>query len=204
MPRKSKIPLKTCLTLVSNGKWAGVEHFDSKATVEKYIRSLGIPASFFMPGFYMSNIPGSMLMQNPKSSAHEFVFNAPFARSTQLPLFNAAGDTGKFVKAMLLKREKVLGKRIYAATDYYTVDSILKDLEAVFPNKGKGAHFNQLSEETYKGILAGVGLPKKAQDELYENMVFMDEFGYYGKASLDESYAVSVLFGLGSVLAMED
>ncbi len=35
-------------------------------------------------------------------------------------------------------------------------------------------------------------MPKKAQDELYENMAFMDEFGYYGKASLDESHAVSI------------
>lgn len=52
----------------------------------------------------MYNIPGSMLMKNPLSSAHGFVFNAPFARSTQLPFFNAADDTGKFTDLYLRYR----------------------------------------------------------------------------------------------------
>lgn len=177
---------------VTKGKFSGVEHFDSKADVEKYIRSTGIPATFFLPGFFMSNIPGSMLMPNPRSEEHEFVLNGAFPKSTHIPLLDAAGDTGKIVKAILLNREKLLGKRVLAATDYYTPDDIIKAFQAAYPKAGKGAHFNQLSEDVYKGILGSVGMPKKAQDELYENMAFMDEFGYYGKASLDESHAVSI------------
>ncbi len=42
-------------------------------------------------------------------------------------------------------------------------------------------------------------MPEKAQQELYENMMFMKEFGYYGKASLDESLAVSIVPSLFSV-----
>lgn len=30
-------------------------HFDSKAEVEDYVRDLGIPATFFYAGAYMSN-----------------------------------------------------------------------------------------------------------------------------------------------------
>ena len=179
--------------IVTKGKWSGVEHFDSKAHVEEYIRSIGIPASFFMPGFYMSNFPGALLRPNPNSEAHEFILAAPWPRSTAVPLFDAAADTGKFAKAMLLNREKVLGKRVYAATDYYTTDDILRAVEEAFPKKGKGAHFVQVGEVDYKKALAGAGMPKRAQDEMYENMMFMDEFGYYGKASLDESHAVSVV-----------
>lgn len=171
-----------------------MEHFDSKADVEEYIRFIGIPATFFMPGFFMSNIPGSMLMPNPQSEAHEFVFNAAFPKSTHVPLFDAAGDTGKFVKAILLNREKLLGKRVLAATDYYTPDDMIKAFQAAYPKAGKGVQFNQLSEDVYKSILGSAGMPKKVQNELYENMMFMDEFGYYGKASLDESQAVSIPF----------
>ena len=178
---------------MTKGKWAGVDHFDSKADVEKYIRSIGIPASFFMPGFYMSNIPGAMLIPNPHSEQREFILAPPWPRSTQVPLFDAAADTGKFVKAMLLNREKVLGKRIYAATDYYGTDDILKAVEEAFPKKGKGAHYVQVSEEDFRKGLAGAGMPERAQEEMWENMMFMDEFGYYGKASLDESHAVSVV-----------
>ncbi len=183
---------------VTKGKFSGVEHFDSKAKVEEYIRSIGIPATFFLPGFFMSNIPGSMLMPNPQSSEHEYVLNGPFPQTTKIPLLDVTGDTGKFVKAILLHREKLLGKRVLAATDYYTPKDIIQAFQAAFPKAGKGAHFNQLSEEVYKGILGSVGMPKKAQDELYENIMFMDEFGYYGKESLDESHAVS-LISLGFV-----
>ena len=178
---------------MTKGKWFGVEHFDSKANVEKYIRSIGVPASFFMPGFYMSNFPGSLLMPNPNSEQHEFILVSPWPRSTSVPLFDAAADAGKFAKAMLLNREKVLGKRVYAATDYYSTDDILRAVEEAFPKKGKGAHYVQVSEEDYKKALAGAGMPKRVQDELYENMMFMDEFGYYGKANLDESHVVSTL-----------
>ncbi|KAK6212427.1 hypothetical protein LQW54_005201 [Pestalotiopsis sp. IQ-011] len=46
---------------VSNGALPHVYHFDSKAKVEEYVRELGIPATFFMPRFYMPNIPGEMM-----------------------------------------------------------------------------------------------------------------------------------------------
>ena len=45
---------------VSEGKLTHMAHFESKAEVEEYTRSLGIPATFFYAGVYMSNIPGSL------------------------------------------------------------------------------------------------------------------------------------------------
>jgi uncharacterized protein YbjT (DUF2867 family) len=41
---------------VSNGKLSKVHHFDTKAEVEKYIRSLNIPATFVNPGCFMANL----------------------------------------------------------------------------------------------------------------------------------------------------
>ena len=35
-------------------------HFDSKAEVEEFTRSLGVPATFFYAGAYMSEIPGAL------------------------------------------------------------------------------------------------------------------------------------------------
>lgn len=37
-----------------------MQHFDSKAEVEEYTRSLAIPATFFFAGTYMSNIPDAL------------------------------------------------------------------------------------------------------------------------------------------------
>ena len=68
---------------------------------------------------------------------------------------------------------------------------MLSTFKELKPEAGKDAKFVQVSKEEYKAALAGAGMPPKAQEELYENMAFMHDFGYYGKASLEESHAVS-------------
>ena len=174
---------------LTRGKFPNVEHFDSKAAVETYIRQIGIPATFFMPGFFMSNIPGNMLRPLPPNNA--WTMALPMPSDTPMPLFDAAGDTGKFVKAILTHRDTVLGKQIHAATDYYTPDDVVSTFKQLYPEAGKEARFLQVEKEQYKGALAKAGMPEKAQEELYENMAFMHDFGYYGKASLEPSLAVS-------------
>lgn len=41
---------------MSEGRLTSVHHFDSKATVEAYIRTLPITSAFFMPACYMQNM----------------------------------------------------------------------------------------------------------------------------------------------------
>ena len=174
---------------LTDGKFPNVEHFDSKAAVEGYIREIGVPATFFMPGFFMSNIPGGMMRQLPPNN--RWTLALPMPDDTPIPLFDAGGDTGKFVKAILTRRDAVLGKQVLAATDYFTPKQIVDTFKELFPEAGKEAKFVQTDKEQYKGALAKAGMPEKFQEELYENMAFMHDFGYYGKASLDESHAVS-------------
>ena len=174
---------------LTNGKFPNVEHFDSKATVEQYIRDSAIPATFFMPGFFMSNFPGNMFRQLPPSN--DWTIALPMPASTPIPFLDAGDDTGKFVKGILTHRDKVLGKRVLAATDYYTPADAITIFKELFPNAGKSAKFVQVSKDDYKGALAQAGMPEKAQQELYENMAFMNDYGYYGKSSLAESHEVS-------------
>lgn len=175
---------------LTGGKFPNVEHFDSKAAVEQYIRQIGVPATFFMPGFFMSNFPGGSFRQLPPSG--DWTIALPMPADTAIPFFDAAGDTGKFVKGILTHREKVLGKRILAATDYNTPSDAIAIFKDLFPKAGESAKFLQLSKDDYKGALAKAGMPEKAQQELYENMAFMNEYGYYGKASLGESQEVKL------------
>ncbi|KAL8938629.1 MAG: hypothetical protein Q9211_003113 [Gyalolechia sp. 1 TL-2023] len=176
------------VTKLSDGEFPNVYHFDSKAHIESYIRSIGVPSSTFMPGFYMSNLE---TMMNPSPDPpHAYTLALPMPPSTPIPFFDAAGDTGKFVKAMLMKRDKVLGKNVLAATDYYTVADVPKIFEQVKKELGKGAQFKTIDKETYKGFLTGAGMPEFAAQELYENMAFMDGFGYFGKQSLDWSHSL--------------
>ncbi|KAL9103513.1 MAG: hypothetical protein Q9163_001431 [Psora crenata] len=172
------------VTKLTGGKFPNVYHFDSKAHIKDYIRSIGIPASFFMPGFYMSNLE---TMMNP-SPEGGYVLALPMPPTTPIPFFDAEGDTGKFVKAMVMKRDKVLGKDILAATDYQTPEDVMETFKKLKPEMG--AKFISVDEDTYKGFLAKAGMPEFVQKELYENMAFMNDFGYFGKKSLDESLAL--------------
>ncbi|KAF6241889.1 hypothetical protein HO173_000601 [Letharia columbiana] len=173
---------------LTGGKFPNVEHFDSKAAVEQHIRDIGVPATFLMPGFFMSNIPGGAFRQLPPSN--HWTLALPMPADTPIPCFDAGSDTGKFVKGILTHREKVLGKRVLAATDYSTPSDAINIFKELFPKAGESAKFVQMSKDDYKGALAHAGMPEKVQQELYENMAFMNEYGYYGKSSLAESHEI--------------
>ena len=171
---------------LTKGKFPNVYHFDSKAHIENYIRELGIPASFFMPGFFMSNLD-TMITPSPQPP-HDYIMALPMPSTTPIPWFDAVDDTGKFVKAMVMKEKEVMGKNVLGATDYCTPDQVVETFKSV--KKETGAQFMQLDKDTYKGFLAKVGMPDFAQEEMYENMSFMNEFGYFGKQSLEWSLGV--------------
>ncbi|KAM3066031.1 hypothetical protein ACMFMF_010651 [Clarireedia jacksonii] len=167
-----------------------VTHFDSKAHIEEYIRKIGIPATFFLPGFYMSNIPGVNLAQMPPDQKWKLAF--PIPASAQVPLLDTANDTGKFVKGILLNREKLLGKRVYGATEYLTLTEILNQFKELYPIAGEGAETIEVPHDVYKANLAKYGMSEEAQEELLQNMRLMAEFGYYGGDSLNGSHSILV------------
>ena len=171
--------------IVTNGKLANVHHFDSKARVEEYIRELGIPATFFLAGYFMSNLPGMSI-----SEQTGWTLNLPTTKDAPIPLFDAEDDTGKFVKGIFENREKLLGKRVLGATAYYTPTQIIEELKEVYPKTSASAAYNQLPGDTYKGILGGFGLPESFQQEMLENHQLFDVAGYFGGEKLDESLAI--------------
>lgn len=172
---------------MTNGKLPHVYHFDGKAAVEEYARSLDIPATFFMPGFYMSNLPGQWLRADPPENV--WTLGLPMPETAPIPVFDIA-DTGKVVKSIVLNKGKVLGKRVLAAYKYMTPKELLDEFKAVYPEAGKNARFFSVPHSDYIAGLKGLGLPEFAAEELLENMRLMDEGGYYGGASLDESHTV--------------
>ena len=57
----------------------------------------------------------------------------------------------------------------------------------------------QGTEDAFRGALKQKGLPDFAITELYENMMFMEPFGYYGKEPLD--WSLSLLDGKPTTFA---
>lgn len=186
LTERTEQPLTTIS--VTHGKFKNVHHFDSKAKVEAYIRQLGIPATFLLTGYFMSNLPGKSIRE---MSDGNWGLGLPTPADAPIPLFDAEDDTGKFVKAIFLNRDKLLGERVLGATAYYTPVQIIEEFKECYPNVASTASYKELPVDIYKGILGSKGLPPSFQEEMAENHQLFAEFGYFGGAKLDASLAVS-------------
>lgn len=76
---------------VTNSRLTHVPHFESKADVEEYIKKIGVPASFYLPGYFMSNFNQSI----QKGEDGSLSFGFPVGKDSKFPLIDVAQDTGK-------------------------------------------------------------------------------------------------------------
>ncbi|KAF4989084.1 hypothetical protein FGRMN_9370 [Fusarium graminum] len=161
---------------LSDGRLTHIKHFEGKAEIEEYIRQINVPASFVLPGFFASNLFGTIR----KNEDGSFGWALPTSGDkTKVPIFDVNTDMGKFVKAAIKNFPGTLNKRIFAATDYYSPNRIISEFSEVM---GKPATFNQVPAEVFKTFL-----PAPIADELTENMILLEDPGYYGDADLKES-----------------
>ena len=76
----------------SNSALSHVYHFDSKAVVEDYIRSIGVPATFVLPGTYASNF-AEILRRTEDGKFQMFI---PAGDDMRYPVIDAKADYGQF------------------------------------------------------------------------------------------------------------
>jgi len=160
---------------ISAGKYQQVDHFDAKADVEEYIRTLPVKSAFFAPGSFMQNF-GGMMAPHPTGDGTYAISNV-VTPQTQLPLIETAADTGKYVGAILAEPEKYEGKVFSAATKLYSLEDIVQTISKV---TGKTVKYDQLPESVFRGFL-----PPAAADKLVEMMLYFQDFGYYGPQTKD-------------------
>lgn len=170
---------------MTGGKVTSVAHFDSKGEVEEYIRSLGIPASYFVPAFYLQNVKHFMKETNEGLLRLSYTFPS----NTPIPVLDPVADTGKFVAALLLHQKQMIGKWILGASGWYTPDDMVT---AVAQASGKKVFYQQISDEMLQQILPGtMGV------EICGNFELIKDWKYYGldaEERLDESLKVGMLF----------
>jgi len=157
------------VTEVSNGSLRNVYHFDGKAEIEDYIKSLGIPYTCFVPGYYMENFKKS---EFSKGEDGTYTLTYPIPSQTPFPLIAATDDTGLFVATALHKRDDLLGKSIYGSSGYYTLDQICEIFTKVTGYKAK---YVETPAETWKTFL-----PEWMALEMLENYYLLRDYMYYG------------------------
>lgn len=80
-------------TEASKGRLPNIKHFDGKAQIEAYIRESGVPSTFVLPGMFMSGYFETIR----KGEDGTYMLALPVNEDkAQLPIFDAAGDTGAY------------------------------------------------------------------------------------------------------------
>ncbi|OOF97626.1 hypothetical protein ASPCADRAFT_206405 [Aspergillus carbonarius ITEM 5010] len=164
------------VTEISNGRLPNVSHFDGKAEIEQYIRASGVPATFVLAGLFMSNF---FQMLNKQGDTYTLAWPVDVDKA-QVPLFDVAGDTGKFVKAALKHYPATQGQRILAATDYYSPRRIVEEFQQT---TGYQAQAVTIPADTFKSFL-----PPPIAQEMLENILLLEDPGYYAGESLTPSH----------------
>ncbi|KAK0702064.1 hypothetical protein B0T26DRAFT_758017 [Lasiosphaeria miniovina] len=175
------------VTDASNGRLPHVAHFDRKADIEKHIRSLGIPATFIQPGYYMTNFTNLQLLRKGDDGSYTLA-GPTSATKAQLPLFFPESDMGKYFVAVVKNRSKVLGKQVHAAADYYTPTRIMAEFQEVTAKKGQ---YVQLDQDVYLGFL-----PPPIAQEILENELLCEDPGFFAGGSLTEGHELLAEVGL--------
>ncbi|KAM3067371.1 hypothetical protein ACMFMF_009862 [Clarireedia jacksonii] len=142
---------------ISGGKLKNMGHFDGKEEVEQYIRTLPIKSAFFSPGSFMSNFSATM---RPHPTGNGSYMLANFVTpDTQMPLIDTAGDTGKWIAAIL--------------ADFTNFQEIVNIMSKA---SGKSVVYTQLPKEVWRGFL-----PETMRDHVAEMLEYFQDYGYYGE-----------------------
>ncbi|KAF2188544.1 NAD(P)-binding protein [Zopfia rhizophila CBS 207.26] len=169
------------VTKTTSGRLTHVPHFNGKADIEEYIRESGLPATYYPPGYPMSNF--IQMLRKEKDGFYTLAY--PVEKDAKFPLIDIAEDTDEYSQctgAIMKNHDRLLGARIYGAADYYTPERILAGLEEVTGEKTRPL---QVSNEVYKSFL-----PDFMAEGMLENHLFIESPGYYNAASLNESHAI--------------
>lgn len=81
------------VTEASGGRLKNVPHFDLKAQVEQYIRSTGVPCTFVLPGYFMTNHTKIGMLRRGDDGMYNLTY--PVGRDAKFPLIDPSEDIGK-------------------------------------------------------------------------------------------------------------
>lgn len=80
------------VTETTNGRLKHVVHFDDKAEVERYVRSKGLPSTFVLPGYFMSNFSALGMIRKGDDGVYNLAY--PVSDKAKFPLIDTGSDIG--------------------------------------------------------------------------------------------------------------
>ena len=161
----------------TEGRLTHISHFDGKADIEQYIRDSGVPATFVLMGIFMSGFESTI---RKDQDGEGYTLALPVGGdSAKIPLVDPTSETGLFTATVLRKFPDWNGKRVLAASGWYTPNQLINEFSEAI---GKPAKYQQIPGEVFKSFM-----PPPVAQELLENFLLLDDkVGYYNNGNLDE------------------
>ncbi|KAM0126708.1 hypothetical protein ACHAO1_009940 [Botrytis cinerea] len=157
---------------ISDGKLS-VNHFDTKADIEQYIRSLPIKSAFYRPAYFMQNFTNQLMPPRPSpANDGSYVFASLCNPDTRMPLIDAT-EMGKWIAPILESPDEYEGKVLEAMEGWYTWKEIAEIVSSV---TGKRVAYQQVSDELFKEWM-----PPLVKDDMQGMFVFYRNYGFYSK-----------------------
>ncbi|GAM35161.1 hscarg dehydrogenase [Talaromyces pinophilus] len=169
---------------VSGNKYTAAAHFDHKAAVDDYLRSLSLPYTVVRLGVYTSEIISNFIAPLPiDPPSYGLFFPGSASESTLLPIIDPNADLGKFVNSILLSPEKTIGHSFNVAEKLYTLGQITQILQ----QQGLRVNLHPIDLQTFKAGLAAKGLPESFQTTMQHVLGYIVEYGYFHGESIDQA-----------------
>ncbi|KAI9710807.1 MAG: hypothetical protein M1812_007355 [Candelaria pacifica] len=176
---------------LTNGALPNMPHFDKKADIESYAKSIGLSVVCVLPGAFYS----ALKMGIQKGPDGNYGLAWPIARTATLPFFSPEQDTGKYVLGILSDPASSVGKSYLETTAFYSVEDVLATFQKVTGNK---LNYSQLDGDTFKSFL-----PPFMAQELLETMYLMERYQYYGPEAA-KGLAESQKIVVGKLTTLEE
>jgi uncharacterized protein YbjT (DUF2867 family) len=166
------------VTKISNGTRTKVAHFDTKAEIAEYAKSVGLPTVLVEPGFYITNF--TTMMKPHKQADGSFLLALPAKPSTKVAALWPEQDYGAYVVEAIESPSFGPGTEVLAASEYITFAEIVEQWSAA---SGLTINYAEASDEQFCQMVPQGG------EELVDMLRFFEESGYYGGKDIAPSQA---------------
>ncbi|EED22441.1 hscarg dehydrogenase, putative [Talaromyces stipitatus ATCC 10500] len=171
------------ISKISGNKYNAATHFDHKAAVDDYIKSLSLPYTVVRLAIYGSEIVSNFITPLPVNPpSYGLIFPGNASERTVIPIINPAADLGKFIKGILLSPETTVGRSFNLAEKLYTLGEVTEILR----RQGLKVSLQCIDMATFKAGLAAKGLPESFRVALQHVLEYTLEFGFFNGESIDQ------------------
>jgi hypothetical protein len=161
---------------MTDGVLSKVEHFESKAIVAEYaeeIKGDDLIVSYFMPGFFMSNLTGQIKPGDDGIPTLNLPWNA---ESTWVPMIDIQRDTGLFTAGLFEAGGSANGVYVQGVSQWLHPQDIVSTLKEI-----KGGDVKFVEQQATVESAAQIG--NRIAEELTENMILIRDYSYFGNGT---------------------